>query len=122
MCSSKKFLPCICVGFSNQVHCQQPENTDLPLYHTELLAPVAPAAYLKRFFSRLDAELNKVNTFYKTKEEEFLQRGLLLDKQMFALIEVKNLLKHDRSHSSAGQSDDNSDCRRNSSSKCGSMF
>ncbi|CAK9867671.1 unnamed protein product [Sphagnum jensenii] len=100
-----------------KVHCQQPENTDLPLYHTELLAPVAPAAYLKRFFSRLDAELNKVNTFYKTKEEEFLQRGLLLDKQMFALIEVKNLLKHDHSHSSAGQSDDNSDCRRNSSSK-----
>ncbi|KAH9535725.1 hypothetical protein CY35_17G068900 [Sphagnum magellanicum] len=115
MCSSKKFLPCICVGFSNQVHCQQPENTDLPVYHTELLAPVAPAAYLKRFFSRLDAELNKVNTFYKTKEEEFLQRGLLLDKQMFALIEVKNLLKHDHSHSSAGQSDDNSDRRRNSS-------
>jgi len=85
------------------------------VYHTELLAPVAPAAYLKRLFSSLDAELNKVNTFYKTKEEEFLQRGLLLDKQMFALIEVKNLLKHDRSHSSAGQSDDNSDCRRNSS-------
>ncbi|KAH9535736.1 hypothetical protein CY35_17G068900 [Sphagnum magellanicum] len=98
-----------------KVHCQQPENTDLPVYHTELLAPVAPAAYLKRFFSRLDAELNKVNTFYKTKEEEFLQRGLLLDKQMFALIEVKNLLKHDHSHSSAGQSDDNSDRRRNSS-------
>lgn len=122
MCSSKKFLPCICVGFSNQVHCQQPENTDLPVYHTELLAPIAPAAYLKRFFSRLDAELNKVNTFYKTKEEEFLQRGLLLDKQMFALIEVKNLLKHDHSHSSAGQSEDNSDLRRNSSSKCGSMF
>ncbi len=69
MCSSKKFLPCICVGFSNQVHCQQPENTDLLVYHTELLAPVAPAAYLKRLFSSLDAELNKVNTFYKTKEE-----------------------------------------------------
>ncbi|KAH9535731.1 hypothetical protein CY35_17G068900 [Sphagnum magellanicum] len=34
---------------------------------------------------------------------------------MFALIEVKNLLKHDHSHSSAGQSDDNSDRRRNSS-------
>jgi hypothetical protein len=39
------------------------------VYHTELLAPVAPAAYLKRLFSSLDAELNKVNTFYKTKEE-----------------------------------------------------
>jgi hypothetical protein len=57
-----------------------------------------------------------VNKFYKTKEEEFLERGLLLDKQMFALIEVKNLLKHDHSHSSADQSDDNSDLRRNSSS------
>ncbi|KAH8936186.1 hypothetical protein BDL97_17G071600 [Sphagnum fallax] len=69
----------------------KPENTDLPVYYTELLAPVAPAAYLKRLFSSLDAELDKVNTLYKTKEE-FLQLNLLVSMESGCLEKNQVLL------------------------------
>ena len=48
------------------------------------------------FFENLDAQLNKVNDFYKRKEEEFVQRGSILDKQICALTGVKKLLEQGR--------------------------
>ncbi|GJN37710.1 hypothetical protein PR202_gb26691 [Eleusine coracana subsp. coracana] len=41
------------------------------------------------FFARLDAQLNKVNRFYKGKEKEFLERGESLRKQMDILAHLK---------------------------------
>ncbi|KAK3163677.1 hypothetical protein QOZ80_1AG0006780 [Eleusine coracana subsp. coracana] len=41
------------------------------------------------FFARLDAQLNKVNRFYKSKEKEFLERGESLRKQMDILADLK---------------------------------
>ena len=46
------------------------------LYETELLEQFADTDAAKEFFSCLDMQLNKVNQFYKTKEIEFLERGV----------------------------------------------
>ncbi|OEL30811.1 Phosphate transporter PHO1-1 [Dichanthelium oligosanthes] len=63
------------------------------VYETELLGPAAggddDAAAVREFFARLDAQLNKVNQFYKGKEEEFLERGQSLRKQMDILADLK---------------------------------
>ncbi|XP_062191561.1 phosphate transporter PHO1-1-like [Phragmites australis] len=60
------------------------------VYETELLEQFADDTDAAReFFARLDAQLNKVNQFYKGKEEEFLQRGQSLRKQMDILADLK---------------------------------
>nr|XP_025877121.1 phosphate transporter PHO1-1 isoform X2 [Oryza sativa Japonica Group] len=48
------------------------------------------ATAAREFFARLDAQLNKVNHFYKAKEEEFLHRGHSLRKQMDILLDLKS--------------------------------
>jgi xenotropic and polytropic retrovirus receptor 1 len=53
------------------------------------------------FFARLDAQLNKVNQFYKCKEKEFLERGKSLRKQMDILAELKAARGADPSVSSS---------------------
>jgi hypothetical protein len=64
-------------------------------YETELLEPLAAAddaataGAAREFFARLDAQLNKVNQFYRGKEEEFLERGRSLRKQMDILAGLK---------------------------------
>lgn len=63
------------------------------LYETELLEQFADTDAAKEFFNCLDAQLNKVNQFYKTKEKEFLERGESLKKQMEILIELRAALK-----------------------------
>ena len=61
-------------------------------YETELLEPTpladADAAAAREFFARLDAQLNKVNQFYKSKEQEFLERGRSLRRQMDILADL----------------------------------
>ncbi|RCV24303.1 hypothetical protein SETIT_5G073800v2 [Setaria italica] len=69
-------------------------------YETELLEPLAAAddneaAATREFFARLDAQLNKVNRFYKGKEEEFLERGRSLRKQMDILADLKAAARED---------------------------
>lgn len=44
------------------------------------------------FFNHLDAELEKINRFYVTKEAEFVAQAIRLEKQLLALIEVKQAL------------------------------
>ncbi|KFK41299.1 hypothetical protein AALP_AA2G112300 [Arabis alpina] len=67
-------------------------NSDV--YETELLEKIADDTdAAKEFFVCLDAQLNKVNQFYKTKEKEFLERGECLKKQMEILIELKDAFK-----------------------------
>lgn len=61
-------------------------------YETEVLEPPladADAAAAREFFARLDAQLNKVNQFYKGKEQEFLERGRSLRRQMDILADLR---------------------------------
>lgn len=61
-------------------------------YETEVLEPAladADAAAAREFFARLDAQLNKVNQFYKSKEQEFLERGRSLRRQMDILADLR---------------------------------
>lgn len=66
------------------------------LYETELLEQFADFQGAGEFFTSLDHDLNKVNQFYKIKEEEFLERGEFLKQQLDFLIELKNVLKQQR--------------------------
>lgn len=63
------------------------------LYETELLEQFADTDAAKEFFSRLVLQLNKVNQFYQRKEEEFLERGESLKKQMDILLPLKAALQ-----------------------------
>lgn len=78
------------------MHGRKPEIGDYYVYETELLGPIAHSEYDQAFFKSLDAQLNKVNEFYKRKEDEFIQRGAILDKQICALTGVKKLLEQGR--------------------------
>ncbi|RLM92203.1 phosphate transporter PHO1-1-like [Panicum miliaceum] len=81
-------------------------------YETELLEPLAAAdaAAARDFFARLDAQLNKVNQFYRGKEKEFLERGQSLRRQMDILAGLKAAAREDSnpSLSSGGCSEDES--------------
>lgn len=81
------------VGYVRQVHKSKSETGDKDcVYETELLGPIAHSVYDQAFFKSLDTQLNKVNDFYKRKEQEFVRRGCILDKQICALAGVKKLL------------------------------
>ncbi|BAS70005.1 phosphate transporter PHO1-1 [Oryza sativa Japonica Group] len=62
------------------------------VYETEVTPEMetTAATAAREFFARLDAQLNKVNHFYKAKEEEFLHRGHSLRKQMDILLDLKS--------------------------------
>lgn len=92
--------------FAIQVHNRKAEIGDDLIYETELLGPIAQSVYDQNFFRNLDTQLNKVSEFYKTKEQEFVQRGILLDKQICALTGVKKLLEQDRLKSLTVQVED----------------
>lgn len=62
------------------------------------------------FFARLDAQLNKVNQFYKCKEKEFLERGESLRKQMGILADLKAASRDDPSVSSSFTSSGSGEC------------
>lgn len=64
------------------------------MYETELLEQFADTDATKEFFACLDQQLNKVNKFYRAKEEEFMERGESLKKQMDILLELKSALKN----------------------------
>ncbi|KAF6169777.1 hypothetical protein GIB67_034169 [Kingdonia uniflora] len=64
-------------------------------YEAESVQIFSEEDELKEFFERLDEELNKVNTFYKTKEKELVERGDLLKQQLDSLHSLKQIV-HDR--------------------------
>ncbi|PKI40385.1 hypothetical protein CRG98_039231, partial [Punica granatum] len=78
-------------------------------YETELMEHFEDSDAAKGFFTCLDHQLNKVNQFYRTKENEFLERGELLKKQMEILIELKNALKQQNGSGKGGPSEDFND-------------
>eukprot|EP00252_Welwitschia_mirabilis_P023799 TRINITY_DN6839_c0_g1_i3.p1 TRINITY_DN6839_c0_g1~~TRINITY_DN6839_c0_g1_i3.p1 ORF type:complete len:690 (+),score=30.47 TRINITY_DN6839_c0_g1_i3:146-2071(+) len=67
------------------------------MYETEVLEPLGEANSAKEFFAHLDAELNKVNNFYRSKETEFIERGETLRNQLQVLLDLKSLLREHRS-------------------------
>lgn len=42
-----------------------------------------------QFFKRLDAQLNKVNRFYKMKEEQYVARAKRLEQQLLTLFQFQ---------------------------------
>ncbi|KAJ7517194.1 hypothetical protein O6H91_21G013900 [Diphasiastrum complanatum] len=70
-------------------------GVDEELYETELLGPFSEAQHEKCFFVRLDAQLNKVNRFYRHKEEEYIVQAKQLQNQVNALLEMKRALSTD---------------------------
>lgn len=79
------------------------------MYETELLEQFEDFDAAKEFFSCLDHQLNKVNQFYRTKENEFLERGGLLKRQMEILSELKAVLKQQNGSGRGGSSQDGKD-------------
>lgn len=73
------------------------------MYETELLEQFADADATKEFFACLDQQLNKVNKFYRTKEEEFMERGDSLKKQMEILLELKSTFMEQQSKGGCSQ-------------------
>ena len=62
------------------------------LCDAELTEPLGQAEQDKVFFNHLDAELEKINRFYKTKETEYVVHATRLEKQLLALFEVRDAL------------------------------
>ena len=51
-------------------------------YETEVLEPWALDTLEKSFFHCMDEELNKVNKFFCSKEQEFVERAQILNRQL----------------------------------------
>ncbi|TFK38117.1 SPX domain-containing protein [Crucibulum laeve] len=68
----------------------RPSNplTSLPLH--ELLAELSPSELT--FFTLLDSELDKVETFYVSREKEMLTRGKMLQEQLAELSDHRKLV------------------------------
>ncbi|KAJ7525736.1 hypothetical protein O6H91_17G063800 [Diphasiastrum complanatum] len=66
-----------------------PNSDEEEYYHTELLGPSSLGTDAKVFFRDLDSQLNKVNTFYKQKEKEYLLQARELQSQMETLLELQ---------------------------------
>lgn len=62
------------------------------IYVSELREPLSQSPQDKTFFVRLDAQLTKVNKFYKKKEAENIARAGALEKQMLSLIHLQEAL------------------------------
>lgn len=66
------------------------------LFETELLGTAFKTEAQKLFFERLDAQLNKVNKFYRCKEQEYITWASQLQKQIGPLLEKIRGLSHKR--------------------------
>ncbi|KAI6686239.1 hypothetical protein NL676_032152 [Syzygium grande] len=87
-----------------QVHRKLASSASMgDIYETELHEQLADSEAAKEFFTCLDFQLNKVNQFYGTKEEEFLNRGETLKKQMDVLVELKAALKRQQGEGASSQ-------------------
>lgn len=56
---------------------------------TELREPLSTSPQDRTYFARLDAQLTKVNKFYKKKETENIARAGVLEKKMYELINAQ---------------------------------
>ncbi|OIW21325.1 hypothetical protein TanjilG_32138 [Lupinus angustifolius] len=66
------------------------------IYETELAQLFTEEDAVRVFFVKLDEELNKVNQFYKRQEDEFVERGESLNKQLQLLHDLKQIISDRR--------------------------
>lgn len=59
------------------------------VYVSELREPLTHSPQDRTFFARLDAQLNKIDKFFKKKEGEYIARAGVLERQMLALINLE---------------------------------
>ncbi|KAM6544505.1 hypothetical protein CsatB_025241 [Cannabis sativa] len=111
-----RFLTNKLVSSANNVYNSEHHKTDLiqvkrkcldgeedqEIYETELAQLFSQEDEVKTFFEKLDEELNKVNQFYVTKEDEFAERGDILNKQLQILVDLKLILKDRRRKNLSG--------------------
>lgn len=71
-----------------QVHHFRCTGPQLEVYETKVLEPFSENEYEVTFFWSIDQELNKVNRFYGSKEDEFTHRLQILKKQLHNLINL----------------------------------
>ncbi|KAI5056420.1 hypothetical protein GOP47_0028238 [Adiantum capillus-veneris] len=71
------------------------------LYETELLMNHSHVEVEneKIFFARLDGQLNKVNQFYRKKEQEFYEKAEEIKEQLEKLVAVREKLKEQQNYS-----------------------
>ena len=62
-------------------------------YETEVVESMVQEEAEKTFFASLDEQLNKVNQFYRNKEEEYMQRGEEIKFQLQRLMTMKKVLE-----------------------------
>ena len=62
-------------------------------YETEVAESMVQEEAEKAFFASLDEQLNKVNQFYRNKEEEYMQRGEEIKFQLQRLMTMKKVLE-----------------------------
>lgn len=62
---------------------------DDDVYVSELREPLTHSPQDNTFFVRLDAQLTKINKFYKKKEGEYIGRAGVLERQMLALMNLE---------------------------------
>ncbi|KAG0563848.1 hypothetical protein KC19_8G064200 [Ceratodon purpureus] len=77
------------LGHNNSV---DRNDVDDVLCETELIDPRGHGEQDRVFFNRLDAELEKINRFYKAKEGEYISRAVRLERQLLALFQVQEAL------------------------------
>lgn len=87
------------------------------MLETELMEPLGKAEPHRMFFNHLDAQLNKINRFYKLKETEYIAQARRLEKQLLALFEVQEALVARQTSLLSSQSSSKS-TDSNSSSYC----
>lgn len=68
------------------------EDSEEEVYETELAQLFSEEDEMHVFFATLDEELNKVNQFYRKQENEFIERGDMLTKQLQILLDLKQLI------------------------------
>ncbi|XP_010069113.2 phosphate transporter PHO1 [Eucalyptus grandis] len=78
------------------------EEEEHEVYENELVQLFSEEDEVNLFFEKLDEELDKVNQFYKSTEDEFLERGDALEKQLQMLLDLKQILadRHRKNSSS----------------------
>jgi hypothetical protein len=89
------------------------QHGDSTVYETELMEPLGHAEQDRAFFNRLDAQLNKINRFYKLKETEYIAQARRLERQLLALFHVQEALARQNlilqnSSKSSGEENSNS--------------
>ncbi|KAI5078719.1 hypothetical protein GOP47_0006390 [Adiantum capillus-veneris] len=73
----------------------------IEIYETELLEPLCNNDYEVAFFKGVDEELNKVNGFYASKEDEFANRMEVLKRQVTSLIDLRKALEEHQAMASS---------------------